>query len=75
MHKFCECLKLYNYVKTHGSSKGVVPHYIEGHQKNHILNHKKWDKLSQRDWNTSSNFKAQIQSAFGVTISSGKVLG
>jgi hypothetical protein len=29
--------------------RGVVPHYIEGHQKNHILNHKKWDKLNQWD--------------------------
>jgi hypothetical protein len=49
-----------------GSIEGVVPHDILWHQKNHFLNHKKWDKLSCWVISTSSKFEAQIQSAYGA---------
>jgi hypothetical protein len=68
LYQNCSCSKLDNDGKTqHESTKGVVPHYIEWHQKKNFLNHKKWYKLDQWVTNTFSKFEAQTQSAFGVT--------
>jgi hypothetical protein len=68
LYQNCVCSKLDNDGKTqHESTKGVVPHYIEWHQKKHFLNHKSWDKLDQWVTNTFSKFAAQTQRAFGVT--------